>query len=386
MLLLAAAGAWLALEPRIERFMPRSAARCVAGVTLFRLLLALHWEFSSMDAPYHVHNTWRFRENLLMSSKAPGLPKVWYPPAGYVLLSPFVTDETGWMNLPVLFIALLEGAACVGVFALMRSGGASRSAAGAGAIAAAVMPEGTWLLIKGIYPNVLGQCVALALIVALLRRARAPVVVALLALLLLTHAPAAAAALALIFVWQGGELLANRLSSREARGLLACVGAAAFVAWLVYYREAPLVSIDPTQGGWLFVRGYRVGKLLQDLVLKFGLLPLVLAAYGLRGTGGEAALGRLLRAWLASGFLLAAIAILTPFPLRFEYFLVPAVAATAGLGVERLEATRRRPWIAFAWLALFGLQVGVSTLHLYGRLEPIAVVMESPRWRFPVRF
>ena len=97
---------------------------------------------------------------------------------------------------------------------------------------------------------------------------------------------------------------------------------------------------------FLQIRWYRVGKLAQDAVLKFGLLPVLLAARGLRGLRALPLLRRLIGVWAGVAVALALVAVVTPFPLRAEYFAVPAVAIVAGLGAERLGReghSRARP-------------------------------------------
>ena len=83
---------------------------------------------------------------------------------------------------------------------------------------------------------------------------------------------------------------------------------------------------------------------------------------------------------------LAVLAVGTPFPLRFEYFLTPAVAMAAGLGVERLRHEGSTGWIQTGWTFTALVQALLGILFLVQRFEIISVIMESPRWPFPVRF
>ena len=74
----------------------------------------------------------------------------------------------------------------------------------------------------------------------------------------------------------------------------------------------------------------------------------------------------------------AAVAVLTPFPLRFEYFAVPVVALLAGV----FAATRERA-LAWCWWAsgvALAIQVALGILWRLGYFDVIAVIMESPRW------
>jgi hypothetical protein len=144
------------------------------------------------------------------------------------------------------------------------------------------------------------------------------------------------------------------------------------------------VPINPSVGE---VRWYRVGKILQDLLLKFALWPVALATWAMVRVRRPLPLRTLLVPWFAVGLALALVAVLSPFPLRFEYFLLPAVAAAAGLGAARLTARRRvAPAVLTAgWTAAFALQAVLGLLLLQDRFEIIAVIMESPRWPFPFR-
>ncbi len=136
--------------------------------------------------------------------------------------------------------------------------------------------------------------------------------------------------------------------------------------------------------GFLHARWVQVGKTLQDLLLKFGAAPLLLAAVGCRRKDAPPRLKRLLTSWFGCGLGYAALALLTPLPLRFEYFLVPAVAAAAGLGAEEMERRGRRRLVAAALSFAFLLQLALAVLMLAGRFELISVIMESDRWPFPV--
>ena len=111
---------------------------------------------------------------------------------------------------------------------------------------------------------------------------------------------------------------------------------------------------DPS--GFLRVRWVRVGKTLQDLVLKFGGTPLWLAVAGLRRADLPPPLATLLASWIFCGVGYGALALLTPLPLRFEYFLAPAVAAAAGLGAEALEARGRARVVTLALTVAFAIQ------------------------------
>jgi hypothetical protein len=73
-------------------------------------------------------------------------------------------------------------------------------------------------------------------------------------------------------------------------------------------------------------------------------------------------------------------ACLTPYPLRFEYFALPAVALLAGAGAEAWERTGRAGLAQAAIALALCVQAGVGVGLLRGWLDPIDVILESPRW------
>jgi hypothetical protein len=289
-----------------------------------------------------------------------------------------------------LVMGVLECVQPLLLFALMRAGGASREAAGAGAVAAAVMPEGLLVLAKGITANILGSCASLLVLLALLRRASLAVVGAMMTLALLSHFGAALCLTGLLLVWWAGQLAWRDRSPADIGRLAAALALAAIAAWMAYYREVwslvdGVVRLLTSEAhdrpvAFFRVRWVLLGKLLQDLVLKFGGFPLLLAAHGFASTAAPAALKRLLVCWLATGLALAAAAVFTPVPLRFEYFLVPCIAAAAGLGAERLRLAGAARVVTFAWAATLALQAALGFLLLTFRFRPINVILESERW------
>jgi len=378
---------------------PRAAARWVVLGFAVRLAFALHPACPSIDSTFHVHRVRAFRDGEVISSGAPGPDaeplRVPYPPLLYGLLSPVFRWGLPDEELVVRAVmALLEGTAPLLVFALMRSGGSSPGAAGHGAAAAAVMPEGVLVIGKGIAANILGSWVTLLILGALLRGAPAAVTTGLLALGFLSHFGAALSLGGLLVVWLALRVRFRELTPARAAGMLSSMVAAVFLAWLVYYREVfPLIAgslgsigrhVKSDASGFLHARWVQVGKTLQDLLLKFGAAPLLLAAVGCRRKDAPPRLKRLLTSWFGCGLGYAALALLTPLPLRFEYFLVPAVAAAAGLGAEEMERRGRRRLVAAALSFAFLLQLALAVLMLAGRFELISVIMESDRWPFPV--
>jgi hypothetical protein len=376
----------------VEKLMPSEAASWIVAVLILRVVCLLHPDFHGWDTRFHVHNAQRFEEGMPVASRAPGVAAAWYPPAAYVLLAPALHLADGVRGEDVLthlLAALLEGGSCVLVYALARRGGATPEAAGAAAIAAAVMPEGMLVLAKAILCNTLGSLVGLAAVLAVVRGASTITLAALLALALLSHSGAAIATLLLLFAyWTWGALSDRPGRLQLARGV-ASVAAAALVAWVAYYHEIPLEleesGAPPLGSAFLQVRWFRLGKLAQDVVLKFGFFTVLLAALGLRGLRALPLLQRLIGAWVGVAAALALVAVVTPFPLRAEYFAVPAVAILAGLGAERLAREGRARLVRSLWAATFALQAAIAVAYTGGRFELIAVILESPKWPFPLR-
>jgi hypothetical protein len=365
-----------------------------------RLAFAVHPASPSANATFHAHRVWAFAGGALISGRAPGpAPQpldVPYPPLLYALLSPlFQWGMADGEQLVRGLMALLEGTAPLLVFALTRAGGASLNAASYAAAAAAVMPEGVLVLAKGIAANILGNWLTVVAVAVMLRDASLVVATGSLLVALLSHFGAALCLGGFFVLWTSLRLRRRELAPAEAGAMLAAALLAVAFAWLIYYGDvaslavASLASIgshatqDPA--GFLRVRWVRVGKTLQDLVLKFGATPLALAAMGLRRGDLPPPLRTLLLSWIGSGLGYGALALLTQLPLRFEYFLLPAVAAAAGLGAEAIER-RGRPRLVTLGLAVpFTIQVALALLLIAGRFELISVVMESDRWPFPAR-
>jgi hypothetical protein len=286
-------------------------------------------------------------------------------------------------------MALVQATSPLLVFALMRSAGATVHASAAATVTAAVMPEAMLVIAKGIACNVFGAFMGLAALIASLRRVSLPLLAGVLTVACLSHAGAATSLVLLLVTWWTAQRWRGDLDGRRFAQQLVALGAAALLAWLVYYREVPTVVAAtgvPTNPHWGQIRWFRVGKIAQDVLLKFGLLPLLLAGAIIR-VGAAEPLRTLLRCWFAVGLVLLLVAVLGPFPLRFEYFVMPAVAIAAGLAADRLlggHPARARLYAAGV-AAVFALQVALGVLLLRDRFEIIAVIMESPRWPFPIK-
>jgi hypothetical protein len=156
---------------------------------------------------------------------------------------------------------------------------------------------------------------------------------------------------------------------RETFGLL--LGASTAVA----HDAVALRNFGPS---WV-----RAGKILQDLILKFGAAPLMLGAIGLRSLDRSMRAASLLLAWMSTALVLAVAGLTTPITLRFEYFATPAVAALAGLGIHSLVRHGRKRWALIALAVTFGIQATIALFLLLDRFALISVILESPRWPFP---
>src|SRR5262249_20954884 len=143
----------------------------------------------------------------------------------------------------------------------------------------------------------------------------------LLAVVFLSHAPVAFSVALLVLAWWPAEAASGVADARETLHRAIMLASAALIAWLAYYREVALVLQDlgatATDPGVLAVRWYRLGKAAQDVVLKFGLGPAVLAVIGMRAAQIPPRLRRLLRAWLLTAAALGLLALVSRFPLRF---------------------------------------------------------------------
>jgi hypothetical protein len=283
----------------------------------------------------------------------------------------------------------LEGSVPLLVLGIALSAGAGARAAALAAVAAAVMPEGLLLVPKGVAANVTGSWLALLAVWAVMARASPVIVAGAAALAFLGHPGSAAALAGLIAVW---ALLAARSGAeplRRVAWVAAAVALGALVAWALYYREVADLTRDSLghfgseagriAGRFTSIRWVHLGKMVQDLALKFGLGPFVLATSGL-AAGLPTRLRPLLQAWLLVTAGLAAFALFTPIALRFEYFVAPALALLAGVGAERQLAAGRSAvvWIAFA--VSLAIQVVLGLWIHSGAFDLINVIIPSPRW------
>ncbi|HEY6546333.1 MAG TPA: hypothetical protein VI589_00445, partial [Vicinamibacteria bacterium] len=262
------------------------------------------------------------------------------------------------------------------------------------ALAQAAMPESLLIPAKGLLANAFGSLVGLGLVWAILRRTSPFVLAALFALALLSHNGTSLTLTVFVLSWTIYAGRRGATSWRDALGVLGALLGAAVLAWVVYWREAAdLLDRGVASTGkaavmqtsqFFAVRWVRLGKLLQDLVLKFGGLPILVALWGARRARVTPALHPLLTSWLGTGALFAAVALVTPFPLRFEYFLVPAVAMVMGLSAEALGPSGARG-VVLALALTFVLQSALGLVLALGRFQVMSVILESNKWPFPIR-
>lgn len=388
---------WVATRLRAEL----SFARWVAAAAVLRLALVIQPAFPCIDLGFHSGTLGEFVDGALIVSRAPNpdqhaeaLP-VPYPPALYAILAP--AAQARWASghtLVRLSLGLLEGSAPLMVLLLARAGGCSPVAAGAAAAVAAVMPEGTLVLGKGLAANALASWVGLAALTAMLRR-RWILAAPLVALAFLSHFGQSLLLLPLIVCWSAYGFWRRLLDARAVRGIISVTLFALLVAWLAYYRAVFGLTLEAGAGvrdswsvgmGALGVRWVQLGKILQDLALKFGGLTLFPVVVGLRRSEARVALQGLLMPWIVLGVAAGVAVVLTPVPLRFEYFLMPALSVCAGLAAESWWGSARMRTFHWICALVFASQAAIGLLLLADRFRLISVILESNRWPFPIRF
>ena len=391
----AAAGLVLAAGCAAALRWSRSAAVWWGAVMAFRFFLLPLPDLGSIDLTFHAHNIERFQRGEVLGSAvsdATGQPVfIPYPPALYAALSPFVplADTSRGEAVVRWAMIALEGTVPLLVLLLMRAAGATERAAALAALAASVMPEGLLMVPKGIAANVAGSWLGLLAIWAVVARASPAVVAGAMALAYLGHPGSAASLAGLVVVWAVLAVRSGAETRQRAAVVVTAAAGGALVAWLLYYREVAGLTRE-SLGYWrgeagrgptsfFRARWVHVGKMAQDVVLKFGLGPFALAVAGLLGDLPPR-LRALLQAWVVVAAGLAAFAVLTPFALRFEYFVAPALAMAAGVAADRAYERGRAVLVQAAWSIAFALQVAVGLWLHSGRLDPINLIIPSPRW------
>jgi hypothetical protein len=363
-----------------------------------RLVFATQPAFPSIDSFFHLHRTEAFWEGGVISNRAPGPVKsmpIPYPPAFYVPLG-VVYQVVGWPEgeddrLVRLGMIIVESTAPLLLFGLMRVGGASVRASSIGAAMLAAAPEGILVLGKGIAANTFGNWAALIAFTTIVGAWGFTATAVSMALPLLSHLGVALTFAATVALWVAHGLRSGRELRPHVLRVAFALPVAAVLAWFAYYHDVwgllrgamgtTVTQATHVANDYFGVRWLRIGKVLQDLLLKFGGGPLVLAVYGYARGSVSPSLRRLLSPWLLASAATAIVAFLTPFSLRFEYFALPAVAVLAGVGGDAL-LERRRGALVHASLALaFAVQVGLALALLYGVFHPDDAMLASPHWR-----
>jgi hypothetical protein len=368
-------------------------AAAVAAAFWLRLGFALQPAFPSVDSVLHSHRLETFMAgrlvtNIVGSGVERSTISIPYPPLAYAVLSP-LAGVINHVRLTRVAPAVLEGTAPLLVFAVARAAGASPAVAQCGALALAMMPEGLLVVAKGVLANASGLYALLCAVAAVLSRRWALwVPVGLWTLTCLGHPGITFGATALAGLWVVC-LYAARAQHPPPLKLLAVAAVGFSLAWLVYYREAWGVgasSLATLRKEALVMpecffafRWINAGKLVQDLVLKFGAF-VPFAWSGLRSRSLPPALRSLLLAWFAAGGIQVAMALLTPVAFRFEYFLAPAIALSAGVALAQRMEEGRASLVWAASLVSLGLQLALGVLLLYGLFDPINVIIPSYRW------
>jgi hypothetical protein len=361
-----------------------------------KVLLATHPAFPSIDITFHAHNVQRLRGGELIRSAvtdSQGQPlAIPYGPALSAILAPLVpSDDTAvieaWLRWTMV---VLEGTAPLLVLGLARRSGASPRAAALAALAMAAMPEGLLVVGKGVAANVLGAWLSSAVVLAVLAGWAGPTLAATAALAFLAHPGSAAALGTLLTLWLGWAVICRERRAVDAGKTLLWIAAGLGLAWAVSYREATMLTVsslgtlasqaDAAPAHFFALRVVHLGKLAQDLLLKFGGGPFVLAFLSVRRRLGPPALRRLLQPWLAAVGVFALLALLTPFALRFEYFALPAMALAAGLAADDLVERGRARLVGIALAVSLLVQLALGLLLLCRHFDLINVIIPSPRW------
>jgi hypothetical protein len=366
--------------------LPDAVAAVVALSAAFRLLCTLEPGFPAIDETFHAHRILVVQRGGLVTSAVAGARpgthmEIPYAPGFHTVLAAVVPprDARAGERAVRLAMAFFEGTAPLLLFLIARRAGAGEQAASLAAAAYAVMPEALLVIGKGIAANIAGSWVTLLVVLALFSGWSVLGLTAVMALGFLVHPGAALSLGGLVALWVALRLRRDGVAA--VRGLLVALVLGAAIAFAVYFREVvPLtlrglreVGSAPYSVQWVYL-----GKVLQDVVLKFGGGPFWLALVGL-GAAAEP-LRTLLRAWLGLAALLAGLAVFGPVPLRFEYFAFPALALAAGCGGAEISRRGRRYAVALALGLSLALQVVLGLLVLEDRFDLRNVIIPSDKW------
>jgi hypothetical protein len=385
--------ALVGLLRKVPAIQAPEAAACALALVV-RILFVLHPAFPSIDAVLHSHRLDTFKRgelvlNVASISDAAPTP-VWlpYPPMPYAVLS-FFSHQQEDVDLVRLATALVEVLVPFLLFAIARASGATPRAAALTLAAAAVMPEGLLVVAKGIAANAIGMLAVLGAMYVTVRRLNIAVVIGMWTLAFLGHLGPAVGIGLMGVCWYLIQWRHGKDSTPRASTLLLAVSSAMVLAFVLYYRESwaagirglAMVEHGLGSGGHaLEVDWVGIGKLVQNLVVKFGLLVPAAAVVAFRRELLGATLRHLLTAWLTAGAILMAVGLTTPCSFRFEYFLVGAVTLAAAHGLAHWEASGHPHWSRWALFGSLAIQVVLGVVLLQGWWDPINFIIPSPRW------
>lgn len=387
-------GGWLAGERAL------GGAASIAGLMLLALLVGLrHPQYRSSDLLLNVHRLEFVQAgNWVFTLPLPG-PRALeapYPPAFYAAMLPF----TGLVRDQVLLVevtaALAVAAGALLTFALARRVTASDGAALWAAAIYAWAPITYAMASAGNFANLFGQALAnfglLALVLTYGRWQRPVVAAGLtasLTLALLGHFGVFLALLLTLPLIVVVLVLPLPGQGRAARGqalALAGISAVALtLSYALYYRfharlllghfQAAVSGQTDARGGAVAAlnAGQRLVRLWTDTHLWWGWPALAL------GLTGAVLLWRARRTpelaivlvWLGSAVAFAAIDVVAGLSVRWHFFVLPALAVTAGWTLSRLWGWRRVAGAALAsLLGAFWLWQGLAlwterVLHAY---------------------
>lgn len=378
---------------------PAPAVRWLSLGLALKLAVGTQPALAQPDIYYHAHQVLFFQDGQRILGKygldeSRAMTAIPYPPGLYAALAPFVSQagdvqdrRRAAVHAVRWAMAALEASSAFLVLAAARAGGAPPGAAAAAAVAASALPEGMLVILKSVAANIFGSWASLLLLVGILARLPTVALIVLATLALSGHPGATVGMGLLLPLWMAAE--ARRSGLREPIKVLAALGAGAAIAWFLYYRETTPLLLRAVSileqgslrdaGAFFRVRWVHVGKLLQDVVLKFGGAPLYLAWLGLRSPRLPARLAPLLQAWLVTALICGAFALFTPVAMRFEYFALPAIALLAGIGASEVSERAAR----WTWASSFAIQLALAAAALFGKLRLISLIIPSQRWPFP---
>ncbi len=357
---------------------------------LIKLDMLLYPQTISFDLLYHVHRLASVMEGNIFWSIPSGKNEfggqpVPYLPSFYIFLAPF-TKFVPPQLLVQLSGVLLDSVTIFFLYYLLRKyfddvdGGTSHSPDGRGATPSSsraglfasaiytIAPLAFIALSWGIYANIFGQILTLALLVALveafdrLTSARVFVIVALLFLFtLLSHTSVFASVVPLFGIWIALLFVLGRMwRSRPFWALIGSIVVASAVAFFAYYSEfLGLITEGTTQIAEAASdpntrnvgdQGLTFLQLLQPARTNYVGVPLYIYAAALAGfawllylswrspSRGRFLLVTMLTSWFAAFALLMFVRAEFGFSARYVNFVMPAIALCAGAALAWVYA------------------------------------------------